>query len=100
MSKTFWIKSVGASGAGKRYSFVSFDPKKVNIIYGPSNSGKSYIINCIDFMFFGDSTPFTKNSTGYDTIHMTVETSTGIGLEFKRKIIDGKRVKREIQKLK
>lgn len=91
MSKIFWIKSVGASGAGKRYSFVSFDPRKVNIIYGPSNSGKSYIINCIDFMFFGDSTPFTKNSTGYDTIHMTVETSTGIGLEFKRKIIDGKK---------
>ena len=44
MSKIFWIKSVGASGAGKRYSFVSFDPRKVNIIYGPSNSGKSYII--------------------------------------------------------
>lgn len=89
MSNTFWIKSVGASGAGKRYSSVSFDKGKVNIIYGPSNSGKSYIIDCIDFMLFGDGVPFTRANTGYDVIHMSVEFSNGSSVELKRKIVDG-----------
>ncbi len=89
MSKTFWIKSVGASGAGKRYSSVTFDKDKVNIIYGPSNSGKSYVIECIDFMLWGDGIPFTRDNTGYDTIHMDVESDTGISLNLKRKIVDG-----------
>lgn len=91
MSSTFWIKSVGASGSGKRYSSVTFDKDKVNIIYGPSNSGKSYVIECIDFMLWGDSIPFTRENTGYDTIHMDVESDTGVALNLKRKIVDGKK---------
>lgn len=91
MSNTFWIRSVGASGPGKRYSSVSFDKDKVNIIYGPSNSGKSYVIECIDFMLWGDGIPFTRENTGYDTIHMDVESDTGIALNLKRKIVDGKK---------
>lgn len=91
MSNTFWITSVGASGAGKRYSSVSFDKDKVNIIYGPSNSGKSYVIECIDFMLFGDDIPFTRENTGYDTIHMDIASDAGISLNLKRKIVDGKK---------
>lgn len=91
MSNTFWIRSVGASGHGKRYSSVSFDKDKVNIIYGPSNSGKSYVIECIDFMLWGDGIPFTRENTGYDTIHMDVESDSGIALNLKRKIVDGKK---------
>ena len=88
MSSTFWIKSVGASGPGKRYSSVTFDKDKVNIIFGPSNSGKSYVIKCIDFMLWGDSVPFTRENTGYDTIHMDVESDTGVAFNLKRKIVD------------
>lgn len=91
MSNTFWIKSVGASGVGKRYSSVSFEKGKVNIIYGPSNSGKSYIIACIDFMLFGDGIPFTRENTGYDTVHMSVEFSNGESISLKRTIVDGKK---------
>lgn len=91
MSNTFWIKSVGASGTGKRYSSVSFEKGKVNIIYGPSNSGKSYIIDCIDFMLFGDGIPFTRENTGYDAVHMSVEFSNGNSISLKRTIVDGKK---------
>lgn len=91
MSKTFWIKSVGASGPGKRYSSLNFERDKVNIIYGPSNSGKSYVIECIDFMLWGDGVPFTRQNTGYDTVHMDVESSDGISLNLKRKIVNGKK---------
>ena len=89
MSNTFWIKSIGASGPGKKYSSVSFDKNKVNIIYGPSNTGKSYVIECIDFMLWGDDVPFTRANTGYDTVYMDVESDTGIALNLKRKIVDG-----------
>lgn len=89
VSNTFWIKSIGASGAGKRYSSVTFEKGKVNIIYGPSNSGKSYIIECIDFMLFGDNVPFTRENTGYDTVHMNIVFNDGTSIELKRCIVDG-----------
>ncbi len=40
----FYIKSMGASGPKVEYSQVTFD-EGVNILHGPSNSGKSYVIN-------------------------------------------------------
>lgn len=40
----FYIKSIGASGPKVEYSQVTFD-EGVNILHGPSNSGKSYVIN-------------------------------------------------------
>lgn len=67
----FYIKQITASGDKVQFSEVSFRDG-VNIIYGPSNAGKSYIINCINFMFAGDP-PFTKSATGYDTISMPFE---------------------------
>lgn len=62
----FFIKQISVTGEKVLFSEVSFNDG-VNIIYGPSNAGKSYIINCINFMFAGDP-PFTKSSTGYDTV--------------------------------
>ena len=67
----FFIKQISVTGEKVLFSEVSFNDG-VNIIYGPSNAGKSYIINCINFMFAGDP-PFTKSSTGYDTVTMTME---------------------------
>ena len=84
----FFIKQISVTGEKVLFSEVSFNDG-VNIIYGPSNAGKSYIINCINFMFAGDP-PFTKSSTGYDTVTMTMESDDGYAISMTRKIIDGK----------
>ena len=88
--KRFYIKSIGASGSGVEYSSVQFDAG-VNILHGPSNSGKSYVINCINFMLGASEAPFTRESTGYDTIHMTMESQDGYSVQMKRKIVEGTR---------
>ncbi len=85
----FYIKSIGASGTGVEYSSIVFEPG-VNILHGPSNSGKSYVISCIDFMFGGGEIPFAKASTKYDTIRMIMESADGRSIQFTRKIVDGK----------
>lgn len=83
----FYIKEISASGEGKRLSTISFEDG-VNIIYGASNSGKSYIIGCINFMYGGDI-PFEKAATGYDTISMRLESIDGHSVSATRKIVDG-----------
>ena len=45
----FFIKQISVTGEKVLFSEVSFNDG-VNIIYGPSNAGKSYIINCINFI--------------------------------------------------
>ena len=72
-----------------QYSSVDFD-KGLNIIHGPSNTGKSYVIGCINFMFGSDDIPFTKAATGYDTVTMRLENDDGEYVICERKIVDGK----------
>ncbi len=86
--RRFIIKQIAASGANVEYSSVQFNDG-VNIIHGPSNTGKSHVMNCINFMF-GGKIPFTFSDTGYDTISMTLETDDGYSLSAQRKIVDGK----------
>lgn len=89
----FYIKSIGASGPKVEYSQVTFDAG-VNILHGPSNSGKSYVISCINFMFGASEVPFTRASTGYDTIHMTMESLDGRTVQMTRRIIEDKNGKK------
>lgn len=89
----FYIKCIGASGPKVEYSQVTFDAG-VNILHGPSNSGKSYVISCINFMFGASEVPFTRSSTGYDTIHMTMESLDGRAVQMTRRIIDDKNGKK------
>ena len=89
----FYINCIGASGPKVEYSQVTFDAG-VNILHGPSNSGKSYVISCINFMFGASEVPFTRTSTGYDTIHMTMESLDGRTVQMTRRIIDDKNGKK------
>lgn len=87
--KRFYIKQITASGEGVKFSAIDFD-KGLNIIHGPSNTGKSYVIGCINFMFGSDDIPFTKSATGYDTVTMRLENEDGDYAVLERKIVDGK----------
>lgn len=87
--KRFYIKQITASGEGVKFSAIDFN-KELNIIHGPSNTGKSYVIGCINFMFGSDDIPFTKAATGYDTVTMRLENEDGDYAVLERKIVDGK----------
>ena len=74
--RRFYISDIAASGEKVEYSSIPFKDG-VNFIVGPSNTGKSHVIGCIDFMFGGKEVPFAKDDTGYDTIHMTLRSTDG-----------------------
>jgi len=85
MKKHFHISKVGASGMGKTTSAVTLMPG-LNIIYGPSNTGKSYVIECIDYIFGLKGNPFLPEETGYDTIFMEVTSDSGCSITLSRKL--------------
>lgn len=74
----FYIQKLIAKGKGKKDAEVKF-VNGLNIITGPSNSGKSMIASCIDYLFgknHKDEVPFTK-STGYDSIEIVIKHLSG-----------------------
>lgn len=82
----FFIKKVTATGNGKRASSIGFT-KGLNIITGKSNTGKSVIFRCIDYILGAKSAnvPFDVESTGYDTISVIFEKDSK-NIELKRKL--------------
>lgn len=70
-----YIKKLIVSGGGKEPSVLEFD-EGLNIICGPSNTGKSYILECIDYLFGSDKIRFDR-STGYNNIKLIVVTENG-----------------------
>lgn len=71
----FYIEKLRISGDGKETSFVDFTDG-LNIVCGPSNTGKSYIVEIIDFLFGSNRVPFDK-TLGYDTFEMVIKTVRG-----------------------
>ena len=68
--KEFYISRISASGNGKPTSSVDFS-KGFNIIKGPSNTGKTYIFACIDYIFGSDEFPIEER-LGFDEISMQI----------------------------
>ncbi len=64
--QSFRIKQLRVSGAGKIDGFIEFNDG-LNIIRGRSNTGKTWILKCVYFLFSSDQRPFSP-LTGYDTI--------------------------------
>ena len=82
MSK-FYIESISVHGSGKNDSVVSFG-EGLNIIQGFSNTGKTCVVRCIDFIYGSSTKPFEKN-TGYNKVSMRIVTSNG-AITFSRTI--------------
>lgn len=78
MKPAFTIESIMVTGhPNRRDSVVSFKTG-LNVICGPSNSGKSWVLNCIDYMFGAESKDFhLKENDGYTHVVMTVKTDEG-----------------------
>ena len=74
---SFYIKELSIGGNKVQTSSIEFR-KGLNIICGPSDTGKSYIAECINFMFGCDVKDFRINKDrGYDYVSMEIATEDG-----------------------
>lgn len=81
----YYIKKIKMSGSnGKVPDAIVNLEKGVNIIYGPSNTGKSYVIECINYVMGASSIRIDENK-GYDTIELTLDVD-GSAIVLTRKI--------------
>ena len=67
----YYIKKIFLTGKGVEESGVDLTPG-LNIIYGPSETGKSYITKCIKFMY-GKKDSEIDDTFGFDTVHMILD---------------------------
>lgn len=68
--KGFYIKSIIATGAGMKTSRLDFSDG-CNLVFGPSDSGKTTAFSVIDFMLGSKDNPIdVVESHGYDTYYM------------------------------
>lgn len=84
---SFYIEKIIVTGSGKTDSIIELS-NGVNIIYGPSNTGKTYIVKCIDYMFGSEREPIDI-STGYEYVKIIVRTQCG-AITMSRKIGENK----------
>ena len=73
----FHLRSVSFFGPQKQPATVTFGPG-LNVIYGASNTGKSFIVEAIDFML-GGKPPLRDipERVGYDLVLLALETLDG-----------------------
>jgi len=82
MSK-FYIERIAAHGSGKNDAIVTFG-EGLNIIQGYSDTGKTCVVKCIDFIYGSSEKPFDTN-TGYNKVSMRIVTPNG-AITFSRTI--------------
>lgn len=72
---SFFIKELAVKGPNRDDSIISLEDG-LNIIKGPSNTGKSYIAECIDFMF-GRTEIKLDAESDYEAVKLELETTAG-----------------------
>lgn len=89
MTPKFWISSVTVAGHPlKPDSSIQFTPG-LNVICGPSNSGKSWVLDCIDYALGKEANKFALDeSNGYTEVRLRISTSEG-NITIKRPIGKG-----------
>lgn len=78
MKPGFWISSITVAGHPTNPdSSVTFN-QGLNVVCGPSNTGKSWVLQCVDYLFGMKADDFAiDDSTGYTEVRMTVHTDRG-----------------------
>src|SRR5260370_39304796 len=85
----FQLTGLRVFGVNKKPAEVIFKPG-LNVISGASDTGKSYILKCIDFMC-GAKTPPPPipEAKGYGQVFLGVRTTAGKELLLERNILGG-----------
>lgn len=73
----FYLRFLGFFGPQKEPATIAFGPG-LNVLYGASNTGKSFIVEAIDFML-GGKPPLRDipERVGYDLVLLSIETLGG-----------------------
>lgn len=82
--QNFMIERLRVSGAGKEDGIVNFTDG-LNIIQGRSNTGKTWILKCIYYLFSSDTRPYSP-LTGYTDIEGTFLTKRFGRITISRKL--------------
>jgi predicted nuclease with TOPRIM domain len=87
--KGFHIRSLSFHGPGRASANVTFGAG-LNVFYGASNTGKSFIVDTIDFMLGGRG-PLRDipERVGYDKILLAIETADGQSFTLSRSTAGG-----------
>jgi chromosome segregation ATPase len=84
------IESISVTGKGKPKAELTFK-KGLNVVAGASDTGKSYIIKCFQYIFGSDIPP--KNideASGYTTVEARIKVSDVEGFILKRELAANK----------
>lgn len=74
MHKGFYLKTLQVTGPGRPSAEINFD-KGLNVISGASNTGKSYIFQCINYLLGGETPPkHISESEGYYELKLQINT--------------------------
>ena len=89
----FYIEKLVVSGGGHKTTDIDFKPG-LNFVLGPSNTGKSLIMDCIDYVFGftprkNHPSKIVDNNYGYERIALHLATGKG-SVILERKIGDSK----------
>lgn len=85
----FELRSLRVTGLNKADAVMTFGPG-LNVVSGPSDTGKSYLLEAIDFMLGGQTPPRQiPESVGYDRAHLTIEARAGSRFELTRALTGG-----------
>lgn len=85
----FELRGLRVTGPGKADALMTFEPG-LNVVSGPSDTGKSYLVEAIDFMLGGQTPPRQiPESVGYDRAHLTIEARSGGRFELTRALAGG-----------
>lgn len=86
MNGGFYISQVQVTGPEKKDAIIEFS-KGLNVVSGPSDTGKSYLLQCINYMMGGSTPPKDiEEAEGYDCIWMEIHTYYGESFTIKRKM--------------
>lgn len=82
------IKKIEVKGSGKPVASLEFR-KGLNVVAGASDTGKSYVVECIHYILGGSEVPKSfKESIGYDFLEVTFE-EEGSQFRLQRKLAEG-----------
>ncbi len=85
----FILRRLALSGPGRDTASVEFE-RGLNVVSGPSDTGKTFIAQCIDFMLGGSRPPKRiPEVEGYDTVLLDIEAVDGERLSLRRSLSGG-----------
>lgn len=77
MTVGFYIRKLILTGFGKKPASIEFE-QGLNVVSGASNTGKTFIFQCIDFMLGGQKSPKAiDESKGYEKVFLIISTYAG-----------------------